>query len=394
MTLDQLGDQVSGRMLVEIGAEIGDPNALMRPALAGPERGGQGADFVGDERAGALQVQVRLVTEPDEREWIDDRLALGDQRFKPRQQLRGTRPVADRQRRLGEAAVRIRMIRAQRDCLLVARNCISVPLERIERISPAELRFGMIGPPALGLVEVLQRLTELAERRQRAAAVVESIGIVRPQLERALIALNRLVIVFEPLQRVATVVERLDVGRGAREHLLEALKRLLLALEPLPGVATVVEGIDRGRLDRQGLVEALERLLVAAQRVEDQSLVREGTVRARAQLERGLEELERLRVAALLIADDTEHVAGIEVPWLCPQNLRIECLGLRELPLPMAGDRAIEQLAQRMRCLPRSRHGDLIAPDCAASHARGCRSASTAKACGASPRCQISHIVE
>src|SRR5262249_20812084 len=106
-----------------------------------------------------------------------------------------------------------------------------------------------------------------------------------------------------------------------------------------------------------GLVEALERLLVAAQRVEDQSLVREGTVRARAQLERGLEELERLRVAALLIADDTEHVASVEVPRLCPQNLRIERLGLRELALPMAGDRAVEQLAQRMRCLPRSRHG-------------------------------------
>src|SRR5439155_12110704 len=109
-------------------------------------------------------------------------------------------------------------------------------------------------------------------------------------------------------------------------------------------------------------------------------LVRERTVRARAQLERGLDELERLGVAALLIADDPEHVAGIEVPRLCPQNLRIERFGLRELPLPMAGDRAVEQLAERLRCLPRSRHEDLIAPDRAASHARGCRSASTAKA--------------
>src|SRR5882672_9315004 len=141
-------------------------------------------------------------------------------------------------------------------------------------ISSAELRLGMIGPPTLGLVEILQRLAELAERRQRAAAIVERIGIVRPQLEGALIALDRLVVVLEALQRIAAVVVRLDMARGARQHLVEALKRLLVAFEPLQGVAAVVDGIDRGGLDGQGLVEALERLLVAAQRVEDQSLVR------------------------------------------------------------------------------------------------------------------------
>ncbi len=57
------------------------------------------------------------------------------------------------------------MVGAQRDGFLVACDRIPVPLERIERISPAELRLGMIGPAALGLVEILQRLTELAERR-------------------------------------------------------------------------------------------------------------------------------------------------------------------------------------------------------------------------------------
>ncbi len=144
---------------------------------------------------------------------------------------------------------------------------------------------------------------------------------------------------------------------NTRQHLVEALERFLIALEPLQGVAAVVDGIDRGGLDGQGLVEASERLLVAAQRVEDQSLVRECPVRARAQLERGLDELQRFGVAALLIADDPEHVAGVEVAWLCPQNLLIERLGLRELPLPVAGDRAVEQLAERMRCLPWSRHG-------------------------------------
>src|SRR5262249_58834532 len=125
--------------------------------------------------------------------------------------------------------------------------------------------------------------------------------------------------------------------RRARQYLVEALKRLLVALEALQGVAAIVERIDRGGLDGERLVEALERLLVASQRVEDQSLVRERAVRARVQLERGLDQLERLGVAALLIADDTEHVAGIAVPRVRPQNLQIQSVGLRWRPLPTGG---------------------------------------------------------
>src|SRR5262249_49574071 len=141
-----------------------------------------------------------------------------------------------------------------------------------------------------------------------------------------------------------------------RQHAIEAFERLLVAFEPLQRVAAVVEGIDGGGLERERLIEARERVLVAAQRIEDQPLVRERPRGARIELERRLDQLERLGAAALLIADDAKHMAGIEVPGLRRKNLLIERLSLRELPLAMAADRAVEQLLRRRRCLPGSLH--------------------------------------
>src|SRR5262249_36783241 len=78
MALEQLGNQASGRMLMEISAEIGNADPFVRPTLAGPERSARRADLVVDEGTRALQVEGRIVAEPNERERIDDPFAFGD----------------------------------------------------------------------------------------------------------------------------------------------------------------------------------------------------------------------------------------------------------------------------------------------------------------------------
>src|SRR5262249_20557980 len=145
MALEQLGDQASGRVLMEISAEIGNADPFVRPALAGPERSARRADLVVDEGTRALQVEGRIVAEPNEREWVDDPFAFGDQRLQASGQLRCSLPVAECERRLGKPAPRIGMVGTERDRLLVACDCLFMALELIERVAAAKPRLSVVG---------------------------------------------------------------------------------------------------------------------------------------------------------------------------------------------------------------------------------------------------------
>src|SRR5262249_28118716 len=101
------------------------------------------------------------------------------------------------------------------------------------------------------------------------------------------------------------------------------------------------------------------------------------------------DKLERLGAAALLVADDAEQVTGIEMVGLRPQDLQIERLGLRQLPLLMTADRAVKHLLQRRR--GRTAHARRYSAGVPAPSSDACTS--TAKLRGGSPRCQMFHIV-
>jgi hypothetical protein len=259
-------------------------------------------------------MQRRVVVQPDQRERVDDRLLLGDQRGQPLREFCRPRPVANGERGFGKAAEGIRVVRPECDRAIITCDRLGVALELVQRVAAVEQRLGVVRPQRQRPVEACQRLVVAHELLERAAAIVERLGIARPQRQRAVVARQRLLVALEALQRIAAVVVRLDEVRSAStwSKLASASSYRLSRCSALPRLLSASTKSGRSA----SLVAARERLVVAPQFAQDETLVRQRLRGPRVDLQRRVDEREGLEAAALLMANDAKQMLRIEVARL------------------------------------------------------------------------------
>ena len=164
--LEQLRDQKGGGMLVEIAGQIGNPHLAVTIGLSGPQRRRPQRHLVAGVVPGAFELQRGVVAEAQKHPRIDDRPPGPNARVELGGERGGRRPVADRERAMGHAVERMRMMRLQPERLLVVRKRLLVALEEPGGVAAVEQRIDVVALDRQRLVVAGDRLLVALERQQ------------------------------------------------------------------------------------------------------------------------------------------------------------------------------------------------------------------------------------
>src|ERR1700676_1268332 len=152
-------------MVMEIGREIGDANAVVWIDFAAPN-GGKHRLFL-HVKPGAAQLIGRRGRYGEKGE----RLARWLSRAHPLHDLRGlrfqVRPIAEMELGIKPGTGCVVQLRAQSHCGVISRKGLVEKLQIAEAITASEPRFGKIGIDGERLVDTLQRVLAAAESEQR-----------------------------------------------------------------------------------------------------------------------------------------------------------------------------------------------------------------------------------
>ena len=314
MQLEQLRHQERSRVGLQVGRQVSQPDAIMPVDLAGPKRRRPHRHTVSDEIARRLEMQRRIVTEADQRERRDARLAGGQLGIQPGCHYFGAGKIADRQRGI-EAAEFIGMAGIKSARLFIAREQFIVALDLLQRIPAIVERVGLIGHERQYPIVAFERFGMALQLLECRAPAVPGLNVTWLQRQCAVIARQRLLQPPQLEQRVALVVVRLGIVGLQRSRTGEACKRLLVAIERSKDVAAIVVCLG-----------------IVGLRVESAG-----------------DEHQRLVGAALLEPENAEIVAALHMLGLLPQNLLVERLSVGKLSALVKTHRASEHLRQVAR---------------------------------------------